>query len=207
MRARCGESTCTRRASLRRTELADTPVALTRPAKYGIGGFTWSPDGTRIAFEGETRDSKQHEGDAKRREGIYILTIAARTAALVTTAAGPYRNPIWSPDGASIAFETAGGDPNYYYANWYIARIPAAGGAIEPLTKAFDENADLFAWTPRGIYFGAFQRTASHMFAARPGYQSDPGHHGTGGFGEFTVFGFRGRVALRLAQGLFLGSG
>ena len=147
---------------------ADTPVPLTRPAKYGIGGFSWSPDGTRIAFEGETRDSKQHEGDTKRREGIYILTIAARTAALVTTAAGPYRNPIWSPDGASIAFETAGGDPNYYYANWYIAQIPAAGGPIEPLTKAFDENADLFAWTPRGIYFGAFQRTASHMFALDP---------------------------------------
>lgn len=150
---------------------ADTPVALTRPGKYSIGGFAWSPDGTRIAFEGDARDPKQQDGD-KQREGIYILTIAARTAALLTASAGPYRNPVWSPDGAWIAFETAGGDPNYYYANWYIARIPAAGGPIEPLTKSFDENADLVSWTPRGIYFGAFQRTASHLFAVDPNTKS-----------------------------------
>src|SRR6185437_11875178 len=128
---------------------ADTPVALTRPAKYGIGDFAWSPDGTRIAFEGETRDRNQDEGETKRREGIYLLTIAARTAALLTSTPGPYRDPVWSPDGAWIAFDTAGGDPNYYYANWYIARIPAAGGSIEPPPTSFDQNADLVAWTPR----------------------------------------------------------
>jgi dipeptidyl aminopeptidase/acylaminoacyl peptidase len=141
---------------------ADTPVALTRAGKYGIGGFSWSPDGARIAFEGEPRGSNG-------REGIYILTVAARTAAPLTTTPGPYRNPVWSPDGESIAFETAGGDPNYYYANWSLAKISAAGGAIEPLTKSFDENADLLAWTSRGIFFGAFQRTASHLFAVDPG--------------------------------------
>ena len=151
---------------------ADTPVGLTRPAKYGIGDFAWSPDGTRIAFEGETRDRNQDEGETKRREGIYLLTIAARTAALLTSTPGPYRDPVWSPDGAWIAFDTAGGDPNYYYANWYIARIPAAGGSIEPLTKSFDENADLVAWTPRGIYFGAFDHTASHLFALDPNTKS-----------------------------------
>ena len=121
--------------------------------KYAVGTFAWSPDGTRIAFQAD---------------GVYVLDVASHAVKAVACGAGPYRNPVWSPDGRSIAFETAGGDPGFYYANWFIAKVPACGGTVEPLTKAFDENADLVAWTPAGIFFGALQRTASHLFAVDP---------------------------------------
>jgi dipeptidyl aminopeptidase/acylaminoacyl peptidase len=127
----------------------DKPEALLVDGKYAVGTFAWSPDGTRIAFQAD---------------GVYLLDVASHSVKPVASGAGPYRNPVWSPDGSSIAFETAGGDAGFYYANWFIAKVPASGGAVEPLTKAFDENVDLVAWTPAGVFFGALQRTASHLF-------------------------------------------
>ena len=135
---------------------ADEPVVppqrLLREDLYA-GGFAWSPSGDRIAIQSD---------------GIYILDIGSGAATRVVSGAGPYRNPMWSPDGNSIAFETAGGAAGFYYANWYIAKAPAAGGAAEPVTRDFDENAQLESWTPSGIFFSALQRTASHLFVADP---------------------------------------
>jgi len=131
----------------------EKPAALLVDGKYAVATFAWSPDGTRIAFQAD---------------GVYLLDVASHSVKAVASGTGPYRNPVWSPDGNSIAFETAGGDPGFYYANWFVARVPASGGAVEPLTKAFDENVDLVAWTPAGVLFGALQRTASHLFAVDP---------------------------------------
>jgi dipeptidyl aminopeptidase/acylaminoacyl peptidase len=121
--------------------------------RYSVGGFAWSPDGSRIAFQSE---------------GIYVLDVAGGAVSAVASGAGPCRNPVWSPDGRRLAFETAGGDPGFYYSNWFIATAPAEGGQARPVTKSFDENANLYAWTPVGIFFGALARTASHLFVADP---------------------------------------
>ena len=144
-------------AGLWRVRVPGSPeAALEKPepmlvdGKYAVGTFAWSPDGVRIAFQAD---------------GVYVLDIASGSVTAVAVGAGPYRNPVWSPDGKNIAFETAGGDPGFYYSNWFIARVPATGGTVEPLTKAFDENADLVAWTSAGVFFGGLQRTASHLFA------------------------------------------
>ena len=69
---------------------------------------------------------------------------------------GPTRGPTWSPDGASIAFGTAMGRPDYFHRNSRIAVVPAAGGTPTSLTDPFDENANLVAWAADGqIYFTA----------------------------------------------------
>ena len=128
-------------------------TALACGGKYSVAGFAWSPDGARIAFEAT---------------GIFALDLSSGAVSTIAAGDGPYRNPVWSPDGRYLAVETAGGDPGFYYANWYIARAPAGGGATEPLTKAFDENAELYVWTAAGIYFGALEKTASHLFLADP---------------------------------------
>ena len=135
---------------------ADEPVAAPKrllPDELIPGGFAWSPAGDRIAIQSD---------------GIYVLDIASGAATKIVSGAGPYRNPVWSPDGNFIAFETAGGAAGFYYANWFIAKAPAAGGAVEPITRDFDENADLERWTTSGIFFSALQRTASHLFVADP---------------------------------------
>jgi len=129
------------------------PESLLTVPKYSVGTFAWSPDGAHIAFQAD---------------GIYVLDTDSHAVRLLASGAGPYRNPLWSPDGKDIAFETAGGDPGFYYSNWFIARVPARGGAVDELTKAFDENAELVTWNRGGIFFSALQRTAAHLFSINP---------------------------------------
>jgi dipeptidyl aminopeptidase/acylaminoacyl peptidase len=129
------------------------PEPLVKDLKYSVGGFAFSPDGTRIAFQSD---------------GIFSLDLNTKAISKLTSGAGPYRSPVWSPDSSSVAFETAGGDPNFYYSTWYIARVSASGGDAEPLSKGFDENPDLRAWTRSGIFFAALQRTSSHLYRVDP---------------------------------------
>jgi dipeptidyl aminopeptidase/acylaminoacyl peptidase len=144
-------------SSLWRVRLGFKPEELIADRKYSVGGFAWSRDGSRIAFQAN---------------GIYEFDVASGMISTVAAGAGPYRNPMWSPDGKSIAFETAGGAPGFYYSNWYIASAPADGGPdagrVTPVTIEFDENTELYAWTQAGIFFGALQRTNSHLFVADP---------------------------------------
>jgi dipeptidyl aminopeptidase/acylaminoacyl peptidase len=63
---------------------------------------------------------------------------------------------------------TANGQPNFFYANRYIAAVPAEGGSPRLLTEAFDEDANLIDWGPDGIYFGALQKTSAHVFRVDP---------------------------------------
>jgi dipeptidyl aminopeptidase/acylaminoacyl peptidase len=46
--------------------------------------------------------------------------------------------------------------------------IPAAGGEPRILTAKFDEDSRLIDWGPDGIYFGALQKTAGHLFRLNP---------------------------------------
>ena len=46
--------------------------------------------------------------------------------------------------------------------------VSADGGAVQILTESFDEDPSLIAWGPDGIYFGAAQKTATHLFLLNP---------------------------------------
>src|SRR6185503_9528486 len=74
----------------------------------------------------------------------------------------------WSPDGKEIAFVSAMGRPDWFYANSRIAVVSADGGAPRSLTDAFDEDPNLVAWNADGVYFSALQKTASHLFRVDP---------------------------------------
>ena len=81
---------------------------------------------------------------------------------------GPDTNPVWSPDGSRIAFQTPHvvGAPSF--ANHGIAVIPAAGGTIELLTASFDENPSIETWNQGGIFFSASQHTWSYLYRLDP---------------------------------------
>src|SRR5262249_1749055 len=86
----------------------------------------------------------------------------------LVTQDGPDSGPVWSPDGTKIAFESAMAKPFYFYANRVIAVVPAAGGPIDAISTAFDEDAGIVRWTPAGIYFSAQQRTNAYLFSIDP---------------------------------------
>jgi dipeptidyl aminopeptidase/acylaminoacyl peptidase len=131
---------------------------------FTVGQFSWSPDGTRIAFDHRINSANANGGSAD----ISIVTVADRTVKHLVTQDGPDSAPVWSPDGSKIAFESSMAKPFYFFTNRVIAVVPAAGGSIEAISTAFDEDASIVRWTPAGIYFSAQQHTNGYLFSIDP---------------------------------------
>src|SRR5262245_48681507 len=131
---------------------------------FHVGSFDWSPDNTHIAFDHQINP----EVGADSTADISVVAIADGKVQPLVTQPGPDTNPVWSPDGARIAFETTMGDRWYYYANTQVATVHAAGGAVTLLTGDFDEDCGLIDWGRDGIYFAASLRTASALHRIDP---------------------------------------
>lgn len=138
---------------------------LTSGSDWSVSGaVAWAPDGRSLAFSAARTPDLVDGGTAD----LFIVSTADGAVRRVVDQPGPDRNPVWAPDGRMLAFSTAMGDPGFYHANTEIAVVAAAGGSPTSLTAAFDEDAYLVAWTPRGLVFAALQRTAAHLFAVDP---------------------------------------
>jgi dipeptidyl aminopeptidase/acylaminoacyl peptidase len=131
---------------------------------FTVGGFDWSPDGTKIVFSATIDPDLINGGTSD----IYVLDLDGDKVRKVVDQPGPDSSPLWSPDGRSILFSSALARPDYYARNSVLAVVPAEGGAVRPLSEAFDENPNAVAWTGGGIYFSAMQKTAAHLFRLDP---------------------------------------
>jgi dipeptidyl aminopeptidase/acylaminoacyl peptidase len=141
------------------THLAE-PRRLTDGGAYTVGSYSWSPDGTKIAFAAQ-RDPDLGSADTS---DIYVITLADRAVKKIVQTPGPDTDPVWSPDGSEIAYDTSDASPYFFYTNHKIAVVPSAGGTPRVLTGKFDEDAAPLAWGPDGIYFLALQRAYAHLF-------------------------------------------
>ncbi len=132
---------------------------------FTVGSFDWSPNGQQIAFDHRINGDNANGGTAD----ISIVNVADGAVRHLVTQAGPDTNPVWSPDGTKILFESKMANPSFFYTNTVLALIPATGGTIEPLTsKSFDEDPSIVAWRASGIFFSGLQRTASYLFKLDP---------------------------------------
>ncbi len=139
------------------------PKKLTSGDKFTVGSFRWSPDGKKIVFD--------HRPDSLinsyAKTDISILDVGTGDIRPLVTQSGSDSGPLWSPDGKWVVFYTKMGD-NRYYTNSELARIPAEGGQITLLTKSFDENPSMVAWTEKGIYFIASNKVYRQLFLLDP---------------------------------------
>ncbi|HEY7292308.1 MAG TPA: S9 family peptidase [Vicinamibacterales bacterium] len=131
---------------------------------FTVGDFTWSPDGTRIAYDHRANPSP----GALASTDISIVTVDDATSHPLVTLDGPDSNPVWSPDGLRIAFQTANANPRFFYTNSVIAVVPASGGTPTVLTASFDEDPSLVSWTDSGIFFSASEHTYSYLYRLDP---------------------------------------
>jgi len=154
-------------------ELAAKTLRRLTEGSFTVGRFDWSPDGASVAFDHRINPDPANGGTSD----ISVVAVATGAVKPLVTQDGPDGNPVWSPDGTSIAFETAMASPWFYYANGLIASV-SAGGAVDVLTKGFDEDPSLVDWAPSGILFSAAERTAAHLYrldpATRQVVQVDP---------------------------------
>lgn len=111
----------------------------------------WSPDGSMIAFAGETAQFTDHQ--------IFVMPGGGGERRQVTDLDGTdQRSPAWSPDGSMIAF--------YVFApgeRGRVAIVPVAGGDPRVLTPAPTALGAGLTWTPDG---------AAVVFAALDGLYS-----------------------------------
>ncbi|MEK6410935.1 MAG: S9 family peptidase [Acidobacteriota bacterium] len=145
-------------------DMKPEPVRLTEGSSLSVNGFSWSPDSKRVAFSA----AKDPDLSSSGTSDIFVLNVGDKAMKRIVETKGPDGNPLWSPDGRQIAYQTANGREFFFYTNSYIAVIPAEGGAPRVLTESFDESPGLVEWSPDGIYFGSAQKTASHLFRLNP---------------------------------------
>ena len=146
-----------------------TPVRLTA-GDFHITGFSWAPDGGRIAFAHQA-DPRINTGrlsgdlstttvpDAGGIAGILAAREAAEDedadrhagdaavgeVALLVGGAGIERSPHWSPDGASIAYVSTGDRPEPIgLGDVYV--LPAGGGEARRLETP-NRSASVLGWS------------------------------------------------------------
>ena len=148
----------------------DVEKALESPVKgtqrtsgrdFNVGNFSWSPDGTRIAFSATLNPdlTQGHTSD------IYVLTLGDDFVRKIVSTPGSDRGPQWSPDGSQVVFTSIMGRTEEYPVNSRLALVPAAGGATpRSITESFDENVRFVDWNSQGLFFSASQKTATHLF-------------------------------------------
>jgi dipeptidyl aminopeptidase/acylaminoacyl peptidase len=158
-------------------EKSNLPVAAKRlvaDLSLNVTDFRWSPDSTQIAFAATNNPFLSFRGD----QDIYLLDLAQNNAVKKLVALpGPDANPVFSPDGKQLAFQTALAQPYFYYANSHIAVVQLSSvvhkpattpGDVRDLTASFDEDPFLDDWGPDGIYFAGLQKTNVHIFRLDP---------------------------------------
>jgi dipeptidyl aminopeptidase/acylaminoacyl peptidase len=136
----------------------------TKGKELTVSSFAWSPDGKQIVFAGTVNPDLIQGGTSD----IYLLTLADKSVRKLVTQPGPDNNPSFSPDGKSIVFSSAMGNPKFFYTNSRLAVVPVAGGTPQSITDAFDELPGFVKWNADGIYFNGAQKTAAHLFRVDP---------------------------------------
>ena len=136
----------------------------TKKKDFSVDSFSWSPDGSKIAFSATINPDLIQGTTAD----VYVLNLSDDSIRKIVSQAGPDNGPRWSPDGKQIAFASAMGRMPSFATNTRLAIVPADGGTPRSITDSFDESAGLMEWKQDGIYFNALQKTATHMFRVDP---------------------------------------
>jgi dipeptidyl aminopeptidase/acylaminoacyl peptidase len=130
---------------------------------FTVGQFAWSPDGREIAYDHRINPANTSGQTAD----IAIVSVADGRIRDLVAQPGADGGPVWSPDGRTIAFGSAMSKA-YSFLNNAIGIVPAAGGKVEYISTAFDENPSIVDWTKGGLFFAASQKTNVYLFSIDP---------------------------------------
>jgi len=129
---------------------------------YNVEDFDWSSDGSRIAFS----HTKSPLANDWTTSDVSILEVAnAKVTPLANTGAAE-SNPVYSPDGNSIAI-FASDNPPRWAENGSIQIFAASGGQPKTLSATFDGQPEIAGWSADGkrIYFSEAKGTGTQIYS------------------------------------------
>lgn len=119
-----------------------TPRQLTSGDFNHNGPLSWSPDGARIAFSANRSPDYEYE---PLESDIWTVSVADGSLTRLTDRAGPDADPVYSPDGRSIAY-LGFDDRKLGYQNTQAYLMDADGGNQRALTADLDRAIESVDW-------------------------------------------------------------
>jgi dipeptidyl aminopeptidase/acylaminoacyl peptidase len=129
---------------------------------YNVDAFDWSSDSSRIAF-GHTKSPLANDWTTS---DVSIIEVAnAKVTPLANTAAAE-SDPLYSPDGNSIAILASDNPPRWAQAG-VIQVFSASGGQPKNLIGSFDAQPSIAGWSADGkrIYFSEAKGTGTQIYS------------------------------------------
>jgi len=126
---------------------------------WSIWTFSWSPDGTAIAFDrgpGTGLDDLYYTD-------IYSVNVASGELRPLVVRRGSDRNPVHSPDGEWIAFTTWNGVHDWL-AEQEVHVVSAGGGESRSVSKAYDRTPESIFWSDAQLYVEGPYNTTTQLY-------------------------------------------
>jgi dipeptidyl aminopeptidase/acylaminoacyl peptidase len=175
----------------------------------GPGDIAFSPDSKEICYTAVTDKVEATSTNAD----LFIVPVSGGEAKRITTNPGFDGDPMYSPDGNSIAYHaqlTAG----YESDRWRIMLYDRQAGKSTDLTAGFDRSAHDLAWSPdsKTIYFTAENETLQPIYAMEARAGATPKKLLDGFNGAFSFSGdgsvlVTERTSLTMPTELFVAAG
>ena len=141
----------------------DCTVQRLTSGDFHVNAFNWSPDGKTIVFS-YAPDPRLNWNFIE--SDISAVPADSGTITQVVSRPGRDRNPIFSPDGQWIAFESHGGKPEMIGLS-DIFVVSSSGGPAEALIQTPDRNGQILSWSKDGnyVFVSESAKTSRTIFA------------------------------------------
>jgi len=123
--------------------------------------FNWSPNGNWIVYS--------HGKTPLANDGVYsdisLVEVSSGNVKNLLNTNGAESNPVFSPDGKSIAF-IGSEDPVVWGGKNIICIIPTEGGAVKKLVATPNEGGGILGWSADGqsLYIGENNKTLYSIY-------------------------------------------
>lgn len=144
-------------------ESEDHNVKQITTGSFHVNSFDWSPEGKRIVFS-HAPDPTLNTGFGE--SDISIVPSDSGTVKSLVKRPGVDINPLFSPDGQSIAFESHGGSIEAVgLSDIYV--VSAIGGESKPLMHTPDRNSMIISWSRNGqvVFVSETNKTSGTLYA------------------------------------------
>jgi dipeptidyl aminopeptidase/acylaminoacyl peptidase len=130
-------------------------------ANYQVGDFDWSGDGSRIAFS----HSKTPGANDWTTADVSIVDVASGNVTVLANTPAAEDNPLYSPDGKSLAISVSDNPPRWAQAG-VIQIFSTSGGQPKSLVASFDGQPGIAGWSAdsKRLYFSEPKGTGTQLY-------------------------------------------